>query len=102
MTDTTESVNYVARIRPEEGGWIVDFPDLEGCITEADTREEAIENTPDLLKRYCEAIRDTQRIAAEYGRSTSMCLPVPSEYLKSLTIEEPLKYLEITVKLDEY
>ena len=35
-------VEYPARITPQEGGgYLVDFPDLDGCFTEGDSLEEA-------------------------------------------------------------
>ena len=38
-----------------EGGYVVSFPDLPGCITCGDTIEEAIENAKDAKKAWLRA-----------------------------------------------
>lgn len=41
---------YPAIFTPaEEGGYLVDFPDLESCFTEGDTLQEALEMAQDVL-----------------------------------------------------
>lgn len=37
---------------PEEGGYTVTVPSLPGCITEGETREEALENARDAIRLY--------------------------------------------------
>lgn len=39
----------------EEGGYIVSFPDLSGCLSEGDTIEEAIHNAEDAKYAWLEA-----------------------------------------------
>lgn len=39
----------------EEGGYIVSFPDLPGCLSEGDTIEEAIHNAEDAKHAWLEA-----------------------------------------------
>lgn len=39
----------------EEGGYVVSFPDLPGCITCADTKDEAIANAQDAKRAWIEA-----------------------------------------------
>lgn len=48
---------YKMEITPdiEEGGYIVSFPDLPGCLTSGDTIEEALENTNDAKRVWFEA-----------------------------------------------
>lgn len=36
----------------EEGGYTVTVPSLPGCISEGDTKEEAIENIKDAIRGY--------------------------------------------------
>lgn len=40
---------------PDEGGFVVSFPDLPGCITCADTMEDAIKNAEDAKKAWITA-----------------------------------------------
>ncbi len=50
-----ERYAYVARFTPyhDEGDyWVVRFPNLEGCRTNADTLEEAIEQAHNILEDY--------------------------------------------------
>ena len=39
----------------EEGGFTVYVPSLPGCISEGDTREEAIENIKEAIELYLES-----------------------------------------------
>jgi len=48
---------------PHEGGYIVSFPDLPGCLTCADTLKRAIENAEDAKRTWLEtALEDGQNI----------------------------------------
>jgi len=42
----------------EEGGYTVYVPSLPGCISEGDTREEALENIREAIELYLEAVED--------------------------------------------
>lgn len=42
----------------EEGGYTVIVPSLPGCISEGDTREEALENIKEAIKLYLEPVED--------------------------------------------
>lgn len=39
----------------DEGGYVVSYPDLKGCITCADTMEEAVANAKDAKLAWLEA-----------------------------------------------
>ncbi|OPZ86027.1 MAG: hypothetical protein BWY76_01140 [bacterium ADurb.Bin429] len=41
----------------EEGGFTVTCPALPGCISEGDTREEALANIKDAIEAYLETLR---------------------------------------------
>jgi antitoxin HicB len=49
-------LNYPFRVRPlgdgEGGGYLVEFPDLPGCISDGATVEEAIANGADALRSW--------------------------------------------------
>ncbi len=42
----------------EEGGYTVIAPSLPGCISEGDTREEAIRNIKEAIELYLEPVDD--------------------------------------------
>ena len=42
----------------EEGGYTVLVPSLPGCISEGDTKEEALKNIREAIKLYLEPVED--------------------------------------------
>ena len=46
----------------EEGGYSVQCVELPGCISEGETREEAIKNIKEVILGYLEAFPDDQEI----------------------------------------
>lgn len=42
----------------EEGGYTVYVPSLPGCISEGDTKEEAIKNIKEAIELYLEEVED--------------------------------------------
>ncbi|MCK4270870.1 MAG: type II toxin-antitoxin system HicB family antitoxin [Euryarchaeota archaeon] len=44
----------------EEGGYTVFVPGLPGCISEGDTREEALHNIREAIDLYLEPIEDDE------------------------------------------
>ena len=58
----TEEYTYTAVFEPaEEGGYVVTFPALRGCITQGDTLAEARAMASDALTGYLEALRELGR-----------------------------------------
>jgi predicted RNase H-like HicB family nuclease len=52
----------------EEGGYTVTVPALPGCITEGDTREEAIANAKEAILLYIESLqKDGEPIPDDTG-----------------------------------
>lgn len=51
------AVDYTMNIVPDndEGGFIVSFPELPGCMSIGDTKEEAIQNAIDAKRAWFEA-----------------------------------------------
>ena len=41
----------------EEGGYTVTCPTLPGCVSEGDTREDALRNIKDAIQGYLEVLR---------------------------------------------
>ncbi len=56
----------VVLVPAEEGGYTVYVPALPGCISEGDSREEALENIKEALALYLEPVEDDLFIEAEY------------------------------------
>ncbi len=58
----TEEYTYTAVFEPAvEGGYVVTFPALRGCITQGDTLAEARAMATDALTGYLEALRELGR-----------------------------------------
>ena len=47
----------------EEGGYTAIVPSLPGCISEGDTKEEALENIREAIELYLEPVEDDQIFA---------------------------------------
>ncbi len=55
-------MNLKAVLEPsEEGGFTVHVPSLPGCISQGDTREEALENIREAIELYLEPVEDDMR-----------------------------------------
>lgn len=50
----------------EEGGYSVYVPSLPGCISEGDTREQALENIREAIALYLEPVEDDAMPATDY------------------------------------
>lgn len=52
----------------EEGGYTVYVPSLPGCISEGNTKKEALENIQEAIELYLEPIEDDQSFSSEFER----------------------------------
>lgn len=86
-------MNYVypAIFTPaEEGGYLVDFPDLPGCYTDGDTLPEALENARDVLPLMLWTMEDhNENIPTP---SNPLSLVVPANGFVSLIDADTLEY----------
>ncbi len=41
---------------PEDGGWVVEVPSLPGCISQGETKEEALANVRDAIDTWIEGM----------------------------------------------
>ena len=48
----------------DEGGYTVSVPALPGCISEGNSREEALSNIQEAITLYLEIVEDDQTISA--------------------------------------
>ena len=71
-----------------EGGYVIRFPELPGCLTCADTLEEAIRNAADCKKEWLSAAMedgiDIPEPASEDEYSGQFKLRIPKSLHKSL------------------
>jgi predicted RNase H-like HicB family nuclease len=52
-------MRYTVLLEPEEdGGFVVSVPALPGCISQGDTREEALANIREAISLYVEDCRE--------------------------------------------
>jgi predicted RNase H-like HicB family nuclease len=58
----TPQPEYPVRLSPlakaEGGGWLAEVPDLPGCISDGQTREEAIHNAEDAISAWIATTRE--------------------------------------------
>ena len=60
-------MRYTVLLEPEEdGGFVVSVPALPGCISQGDTREEALANIREAIQLWLEVAEEDAR--AEAGR----------------------------------
>jgi predicted RNase H-like HicB family nuclease len=53
-------MKYVVQIIPEdEGGYSVLVPGLPGCVSQGETREEALDNIREAISLYLEAVNES-------------------------------------------
>ena len=58
---------HVVLTPAEEGGYNVSVPGLEGCFTQAETEEEALENAKEAITCYLEGLEKVNEIRAQPG-----------------------------------
>ncbi len=57
----------------EDGYWVVEVPSLPGCISQGETREEALANIREAIDAYVEALEQDD-------------LPVPNENFQTIVV----------------
>jgi antitoxin HicB len=58
---------YVVLEPAEEGGFNVSIPALDGCFTEGETEEEALQNAREAIVCYLEGLEKVNEIKAKPG-----------------------------------
>jgi antitoxin HicB len=58
---------YIVLESAEEGGFNVSVPALDGCFTQADSEEEAMENAKEAILCYLEGIEKLNEIKGKPG-----------------------------------
>lgn len=52
----------------EDGGWTARCPILPGCISEGDTKDEALENIKDAIHLYLRAVKKEMTLLRHKGK----------------------------------
>jgi predicted RNase H-like HicB family nuclease len=48
---------FIVYLEPEEGGYIASVPALPGCVTQGETKEEALAMAEDAIRGYIESLK---------------------------------------------
>ena len=51
-------MRQVIIFRGEDGFWVAECPSLPGCISQGETREEAVKNIREAIQLYIEALEE--------------------------------------------
>ena len=54
-------MRYAIVYRDEDGAWIAEVPSLPGCVTQGESREEAIANIHDAIELYLDGLDDAHK-----------------------------------------
>ena len=73
MQDTFARMRQVVIYPGEDGFWIAECPSLQGCISQGETREQAIQNIREAIQGYVLALQEDH-------------LPVPSETFDAMLV----------------
>jgi predicted RNase H-like HicB family nuclease len=57
----------------EDGFWVAECPTLPGCVSQGQSKEEAIANIREAIDLYIETLRDDG-------------LPIPEDHLEAMTV----------------
>jgi len=57
----------------EDGYWVAECPSLPGCITQGNTREEAIENAREAIQAYVAVLEEDD-------------VPIPPDRLEAIVV----------------
>ena len=68
-----DAVRQVIVFRGEDGYWVVECPSLPGCVSQGQTKEEAIANIKEAIRGYVAVLEEDH-------------LPVPEERFEALVV----------------
>jgi antitoxin HicB len=58
----------------EDGGWIVEVPSLPGCISQGETKEEALANVRDAIDTWIEGATEVGMSVPEETFDVQVCV----------------------------
>jgi predicted RNase H-like HicB family nuclease len=59
---------------PEDGGWVAEVPSLPGCLSQGDTREEALENIRDAIATWIDGAEQVGMDVPEDTLDVQVCI----------------------------
>lgn len=90
------AIFYVAK----EGGYTVEFPDVEGAVTQGETLLEAMEMAEDALAGMLALYEDSQAGVLEHPLTNHIGQPTPIENIKAAPDEYSISAFATLVKVD--
>jgi predicted RNase H-like HicB family nuclease len=58
----------------EDGGWVAEVPSLPGCVSQGDTREEALANARDAIESWVDAANSLGREIPSEAAEVEICV----------------------------
>jgi predicted RNase H-like HicB family nuclease len=58
----------------EDGGWVAEVPSLPGCISQGDTREQAILNVRDAIETWIEGAKQVGMSVPKDSFDVQVCI----------------------------
>jgi len=59
---------------PEDGGWICEVPSLPGCLSQGETKDEALRNIRDVIDAWIAGAEAVDRKIPDDARDVEICL----------------------------
>ena len=84
---------YPAIAHEEDGMWWVEFPDIEGCVSEGDTMAEAIGNAADALGGTLCSMMDRN---VEIPKASDVRMITADDGIVTVVVTDPLMYKKST------
>ena len=58
----------------EDGGWVAEVPSLPGCISQGETREEALRNIREAIEQWIDAAREVGMTIPDETFDVQVCV----------------------------
>jgi antitoxin HicB len=58
----------------DDGGWVAEVPSLPGCISQGDTREEALDNVRDAIATWIDGAKQTGMDVPDDSLELQVCI----------------------------
>ena len=58
----------------EDGGWVAEVPSLPGCISQGDTREQALANVRDAIDTWIEGAKQVGMTVPDESFEVQICI----------------------------
>lgn len=58
----------------EDGGWVAEVPSLPGCVSDGDTKEQALQNVQDAIRAWIDAATETGAPVPDDTLDVQLCV----------------------------